>query len=306
MQEIQSSLQCRRSLGPVPGLGRSPREGNGNPLQYSCLENPMDRGARWITVRGVTRRWTWQSDWAQHSTAHHSKQLHSLHTTCPPVPCFLPVSRFDSSVGPLLFADQFLQLSIQLPSANVYGLGEHVHQQYRLDMNWKTWPIFARDTTPNEVSFQMGPPSLKIIASSWGYLLAVQFSSVTHLCPSFCDPMDCNTPGFPVHHQLPELAQTHVHRVGNATQSSHPVLSPSLPTSGSFQMSQFFTSGSALVLPMNIQFWFPLGWTGLIFFQSKGLSRVFSNTTVQKHPFFSAQLSLWSNCHIHVWLLEKP
>ncbi|KAI4585152.1 hypothetical protein MJG53_006686 [Ovis ammon polii x Ovis aries] len=56
---------------------------------------------------------------------------------------------FDSSVGPLLFAHQFLQLSIRLPSANVYGLGEHVHQQYRHDMNWKTWPIFARDTTPN-------------------------------------------------------------------------------------------------------------------------------------------------------------
>uniref|UniRef100_A0ABI0NK37 Maltase-glucoamylase n=1 Tax=Bos taurus TaxID=9913 RepID=A0ABI0NK37_BOVIN len=56
---------------------------------------------------------------------------------------------FDSSIGPLLFAHQFLQLSIRLPSANVYGLGEHVHQQYRHDMNWKTWPIFARDTTPN-------------------------------------------------------------------------------------------------------------------------------------------------------------
>ncbi|XP_045420062.1 maltase-glucoamylase, intestinal isoform X1 [Lemur catta] len=56
---------------------------------------------------------------------------------------------FDSSIGPLLFADQFLQLSIRLPSANVYGLGEHVHQQYRHDMNWKTWPIFNRDTTPN-------------------------------------------------------------------------------------------------------------------------------------------------------------
>uniref|UniRef100_A0A8C6BF76 Maltase-glucoamylase n=1 Tax=Monodon monoceros TaxID=40151 RepID=A0A8C6BF76_MONMO len=55
---------------------------------------------------------------------------------------------FDSSIGPLLFADQFLQLSIRLPSANVYGLGEHVHQQYRHDMNWKTWPIFARDTIP--------------------------------------------------------------------------------------------------------------------------------------------------------------
>nr|XP_040145527.1 maltase-glucoamylase, intestinal [Ictidomys tridecemlineatus] len=57
---------------------------------------------------------------------------------------------FDSSIGPLLFADQFLQLSIRLPSANVYGLGEHVHQQYRHDMNWKTWPIFTRDTTPNK------------------------------------------------------------------------------------------------------------------------------------------------------------
>ncbi|XP_014441942.1 LOW QUALITY PROTEIN: maltase-glucoamylase, intestinal [Tupaia chinensis] len=56
---------------------------------------------------------------------------------------------FDSSIGPLLFSDQFLQLSIRLPSANVYGLGEHVHQQYRHDMNWKTWPIFNRDTTPN-------------------------------------------------------------------------------------------------------------------------------------------------------------
>ena len=77
----------------------------------------------------------------------------------------------------------------------------------------------------------------------------------------------------------------------------------SFPASGSFPMSQFFTSGgqsigvsaSASVLPMNIQDWSPLGWTGLISLQSKGLSRVFSNTTVQKHQFFSAQLSLWSN-----------
>ena len=86
----------------------------------------------------------------------------------------------------------------------------------------------------------------------------------------------------------------------------------SFPASGSFQMSQFFTSGgqsigvSASVLPMNIQDWFPLGWTGLISLHSKGLSRVFSNTTVQKHQFFSAQLSLESNCHIYTWLLEKP
>ena len=87
----------------------------------------------------------------------------------------------------------------------------------------------------------------------------------------------------------------------------------SLPASGFFQMSQFFASGgqsigvsaSVPVFPMNIQNWFPLGWTGWISLQSKGLSRVFSNTTVGKHQFFSAQLSLWSKSHIHMWLLEK-
>ena len=88
----------------------------------------------------------------------------------------------------------------------------------------------------------------------------------------------------------------------------------SLQASGSFQMSQLFTSGgqstgvsaSASVLPMSIQDWSPLGWTGWISLQSKGLSRVFSNTIVQKHQFFSAQLSLQYNSHIHTWLLEKP
>ena len=88
----------------------------------------------------------------------------------------------------------------------------------------------------------------------------------------------------------------------------------SFPASGSFQMCQFFTSGgqstgvsaSTSVLPKNIQDWFPLGLSGLISIQSKALSRVFSNTTVQKHQFFSAQLSLWSKSHIHVWLVEKP
>ena len=93
------------------------------------------------------------------------------------------------------------------------------------------------------------------------------------------------------------------------------LLLPSIfPSIGSFQMSQLFTSGgqsigvsaSASVLPMNIQDWFPLGWTGWISLLSKGLSRVFSNTTVQKHQFFGPQLSLQSNSHIHTWLLEKP
>ena len=86
----------------------------------------------------------------------------------------------------------------------------------------------------------------------------------------------------------------------------------SFPESGFFLISQLFTSGgqsigaSASVPPVNIQCWFPLGWTGLISLQSKGLSRVFSNTTIQKHQFFGAQPSLWPNSHIHKWLLEKP
>ena len=87
----------------------------------------------------------------------------------------------------------------------------------------------------------------------------------------------------------------------------------SFPASGSFQMSQFFASGgqsigasaSTSVLPMNIQGWFPLGLPDLIFLQSKGLSRVFSNTIVQKHQFFGAQPSLWLISYIPTWLLEK-
>ena len=88
----------------------------------------------------------------------------------------------------------------------------------------------------------------------------------------------------------------------------------SFPASGSFLMGQLFVwggqsigvSASASVLPTNTQDWSPLGWTGWISLQSKGLSRVFSNTTVQKHQFFSAQLSSQSNSHIHTWPLEKP
>ena len=127
-----------------------------------------------------------------------------------------------------------------------------------------------------------------------------QFSSVTQSCLTFWDPMECSTPGLPVHHHFPELAQTHIHRVCDAIQPSHPPSSPSpsafnLPQHqglfqwiGSFPVSQCFTSGgqsigasaSASVLPMNIQDW-SLGWTGWISLQSKGLSRVFSNNRVQ-------------------------
>ena len=132
-------------------------------------------------------------------------------------------------------------------------------------------------------------------------------SSVTHSCPTLYDPMDRSMPGFLVHYQLPELTQTHVHQVSDAIQPSHPLSSPSLPA---FSLSQSFlrvfssesvlhirwpkywASASTSVLPMNIQDWYPSGLTGWISLQSKGLSRVLSNTIVQKHQFFDAQLSL--------------
>ena len=135
-------------------------------------------------------------------------------------------------------------------------------------------------------------------------------------CLTLCNSMDCSTPAFPVLQYLPESAQTHVHWVSDTIQSSHPVApfscSQYFPASGFFPVSQCFASGgqsigaSALVLPMNIQSWFPLGLTGLISLQSKRLSRVFFNKTVRKHQFFTAQSSLWPNSHIHTWLLEKP
>ena len=137
--------------------------------------------------------------------------------------------------------------------------------------------------------------------------LSFQFSSfqlLSHV--RLCDPMNRSTPGLPVHHQLPEPTQTHFHWVSDAIQPSHPLSSPfsscpqSFPVSGPFHMCQPFTSdgqsirvsASTSVLPMNTQDWSPLGWTGWISLQSKGLSRVFSNTTVQKHQLFCAQLSL--------------
>ena len=169
--------------------------------------------------------------------------------------------------------------------------------------------------------------SILLFKTLWGFVCIVDSTrsllqacrSVAKSCPTLCNPMNCSMPGFPVLHYLPEFAQTHVRWGG-----CHPTVSSSaihfsscpqsFPTSGSFPVSQLFTAGgqsigaSASVLLMNIQGWFPLGLIGLISFpwrltgwislQSKGLSRVFSNTTVQKHQFSDAQPSLWSLPHI--------
>ena len=150
--------------------------------------------------------------------------------------------------------------------------------------------------------------------------VANQFSSVPQSCPALCNPMDCSTSGFPIHHQLLELAQTHVHRVGDAIQPSHSLSSPCPPA---FSLSQhqglFWWVSSSYQLPKILQIQlqhqsfqrifrtdFLYGWLVRSPCSPRDSSRVFSNTILQKHQFFSIQPSLWSNSHIHTWLLEKP
>ena len=129
-------------------------------------------------------------------------------------------------------------------------------------------------------------------------------------------PMDCNMPGFPGLHHLPEFAQTNVHWVNNAIQPFHPLSSPSPPALNPFKHQGLFKwvssshqvaeVGSFSISPSDeYSGLISLGVTSLISLQSKGFSRVFCSTTVQKHQFFSAQLSLESNSHIHTGLLEK-
>ena len=126
-------------LGSIPGSGRSPEEGNSNPLQYSCLENPMDGGAWWAAVHGVTK------------------------------------SR----------------------------------------------------TRPSDFTFTL-------------LIKTIQLNSVAHSCPTFCDPMNCSTPGLPVHPQLPEFTQTHIHQVSDAIQPSHSLSYPSPPTPNPSQYQSLF------------------------------------------------------------------
>ena len=155
---------------------------------------------------------------------------------------------------------------------------------------------------------------LQLFATLWN----VQFSSVAQSCPTLRPhesqharpPCPSPTPG--VYSNSCPLSQWCHPAISS---SVVPFFCPqSLPASVSFPMSQLFAwgdqsiwvSASASVPPMNTQDWSPLGWTGWISLQSKGLSRVFSNTAVQKHQFFGTQLSSQSNSHIHTWLLEKP
>ena len=146
----------------------------------------------------------------------------------------------------------------------------------------------------------------------------IKYSSVAQLCPTLCNPMDCSMPGFPVYHQLRELVQTHVHWVGDAIQPSHPLSSPSPAFNLSQHQGLFKWISSSHQVAKILEFQFNISpsneysglisfrWTGWIPLQSKGLSRVFSNTTVQKCQFLGTQLPLSSNSHVHTWLLQKP
>ena len=164
--------------------------------------------------------------------------------------------------------------------------------------------------------------NLSILLRKFGRssISSVQFSSAAQSCLTLCDPMNHSTPGLPVHHQLPEF--TRLMSIKSMMPSSHLILwrplllLPTIPPS-----VRVFSNESILRMrwPKYWSFSFsispsnehpglshPLGWTGWISLQSKGLSRVFSNTTVQKHQFFGAQHSSPSNSHIHTRPLEKP
>ena len=192
-------------MSSIPGSGRSPGGGHGNPLQYPCLENPMDRGVWQAAVHGVTKSQTW--------------------------------------------------LKWLSPHAQVLTKEGSVQLLSRLWLFATPWTVACQASL--SITNSWSPPNSYPL--SW-WCHPTSLSSVV----PFYSRLQC------------------------------------FEASGSFQMSQHFESGgqsigvsaSASVLPMNIQDWFPLGWTCLISLQSKGLSRVFFNTTVQKHEFFSTQLSL--------------
>ena len=186
---------------------------------------------------------------------------------------------------------------------------EKEQQQQQQQISWKKEII--------KIQAEINEKEMKETISS------VHFSSVAQSCLTLCNPMNSSMPGLPVHHQLPESTQNHVHWVSNAIQPSHPLLSPSPPTPNLSQHQGLFKWVSSLhqrwpkywnlsfnISPSNehpglISFrmdWLDLQGRSL---QPKGFSRIFSNTTVQKPHFFGTQLSSQSNAHIHIWLLEN-
>ena len=254
VKNLPAIARDTRDVGSIPGLGRSPGEGHGNILQYSCLGKSMDRGTWRATVHRVAKSWTWQK-WF-------SNQENMAY----------PVNR---PTLPLFFIQKINYIVMSLLTSFTFMIS------------------YINNAKNASVQF-----SHSVISHSATHEL--QHARLT--CPS-------PTPGA-CSNSCPSVWWCHLIISSSVIPFSSCL--QSFPASGSFQMRQFTSGGqsigasvSASVLSMSIQVWFPLGLTGLFSLLSKGLSRVF-NTTVQKNQFFSAQLSLWSNSHIHTGLLEKP
>ena len=231
--------------GLIPGSGRSPGEGNGNLLQYSCLENSMDWGAWCAAVHGVPKNRTQLSNWTETETEATNTNTHThTHT--------------------------HTHMYIYRERTAIVLRRTCVSWKRKSDFYWPFLVQFSRSVVSDTL---------------WSHELQYTMPP----CPS---------PTTGVHSNPCPLTQW-CHPSTSSSVVPFSSCSQSFPASGSFPMSQFFASSgqsigasaSPLVLPMNTQDWSPLGWTGWIL-QSKELSRVFSNTTVQRHQFFIAQLSL--------------
>ena len=256
-------------MGSIPESERSRGEGNGNALQYSWLENSMDRGVWWVTVQGVTEldmtEWLNFTSWVR-AGSDLCRHFVFWHISVAFILVLLKYNWLCKFRGKMCF-DTLTYWKMIITIA--------------LAITLITSAQFSSVQLVSRVRFFATPWTAACQASlsftiSWSLLKLMSIESVmpsSHLI--LCRPL---------------------------------LLLPSIfPSIRVFLMSQLFissgqhteTSASASVLPMNIQGWFPLELTGFISLQSKGLSRVFSNTIVQKHQFFSAQLSLQSNYHIH-------
>ena len=210
---VKNPLANAEDVDSILGSVRSPGEGNGNPLQYSRLGNLMVRGAWWVQSMGLQGI---EQDWA---CTHGTAQL-----CISPFPAYriLEVSR------PFFILSCLCRPSVQAVSVSA-EIVDWIHKPH------------PNCFLPNVLSHlfcifcNMDRSVSKKIRQ---YVL--QFSSVTQSCPTLCNPMNRSRPGLPVHHQLPEFTQTHVHRVGDAIQPSHPLSSPSPPALNLSQHQSFF------------------------------------------------------------------